>query len=244
MKRMALAVALVAVPLLLATGCRQARPAAQPTAGPPATTASSPASTPAWTPPATTPPTAGAVTYPADYHGAVLAAWASHDTQRLALLTSDPQDFLAIAGRPDQHWTKVRCDGAMGSEYCSYENRAGDAIVIRVSWEAYTQHRWHAADLQSWDPMSYPNDPTAYARMFVNAWVDGYRTRMLLLSTPVVVNHFMALDLIDMSYTIDTDGAAGHTYARITHGGGFDQTITIVNDTVSRRMPHAIDGVV
>jgi hypothetical protein len=177
-----------------------------------------------------------------DYHGAVLAAWSSHDTARLALLTSDPNDFLAIPGHPDQHWTRVQCGGAMGSEYCGYENRDGDAITIRVGRQAFIEHKWHVANLHRWDPITFPADPKAYAEEFLHSWIDGNHTRMLRLSNTQVVDHFSALKLIDYSYTVTTEDTASHTYARILHPGGFNQTIAIRNDQVALRLPHAIDG--
>jgi hypothetical protein len=65
---------------------------------------------------------------------------------------------------------------------------------------------------------------------------------MQLLSNQQVVNHFRALSTVDYTYTITTEGAAGHTYAHITNATGFDQTLTLLNEQVTRRQPHSIDG--
>jgi hypothetical protein len=172
----------------------------------------------------------------------VLAAWARHDRQRLALLTSDPQDFLDITGNPDQHWTKVRWEGAMGSTYCSYENRAGDAIVIRISNQGLQQRQWHIAVLHSWEAMTYPQEPAKYADTFVSAWIQGYTTRMRQLAVPAVVDHFLELNRLSSDYTIETEGAAGTTYATIAHPSGFRQTIRIANEKVFLRQAQAIYG--
>ena len=248
MRRIAAVVAAIAIPVLLVAGCRAAQPAGAGHVTAPSTTTpdksartpTSPGSTAA--PPAIETPPVEPSGYPTDYHRAVLAAWSSHDTARLALLTSDPDNFLAIPGHPDQNWTPVQCGGPVGSEYCGYENRDGDAITIRVGRQAFTEHKWHVANLHRWDPITFPADPKAYADEFLHAWIDGYHTRMLMLSLPQVVDHFNALGLIDDSYTITTKDTASHTHVRITRAGGFNQTIAIRNQQVALRLPHAIDG--
>jgi hypothetical protein len=180
--------------------------------------------------------------YPTDYPGAVLAAWSSQDPGRLALLTSDPNDFRAIVPRrPDPHWTRIDCTGPANS-LCQYANPDGDAMTIAVNTEAVSRHEWHVANLYRWNPINFPADARAYADAFMHAWIDGNRTRMLLLSTKRIVDHFSALHPIDVGYTINMEGAMGHSYARITHAGGFSQTLSINNIQVDLGLPHAIDA--
>jgi hypothetical protein len=243
---LAIAGGAAAAPLLGLTSAPQVVPASPAATTPPMRP--SPTTTPSTTPPpATTAAHPSAVSppanvYPTDLNRAVLDAWSTKDTTRLALLTSDPQDFLAIPGHPDQHWTRISCDGAAGSGYCTYYNSDGDQITIRTGTQAAAEHRWHAAMLWSWNPITFPSDPQKYADAFMHAWIEGNATRMQLLSNQQVVNHFRALSTVDYTYTITTEGAAGHTYAHITNATGFDQTLTLLNEQVTRRQPHSIDG--
>ncbi len=190
-----------------------------PTATAPTTT---PPTTPTTAPPATPP-------YPSDYPAAILSAWAAHNATLLALLTSDHPAILNIPGHPDQHWTAIGCDGAAGSNYCSYYNNNGDEITIRLGNEAIAEHHWHAGSLQFWDPMTYPTDATAYADTFVKAWIAGNKKRMQLLSTTSVTNHFLAIPPPDSDYHLTPNGTAGHIYVEITHSGGLDETIAIID---------------
>jgi hypothetical protein len=246
-RRIGTIVAAFAVPMLLLSACRTA---AQPVGARDAPT-TSPATRTIVASPGRPSPTATAASprtgnhligYPADYAGAVLAAWSSHDTARLALLTVDPNNFWAIVPRhPDPHWTRIGCKGPMSS-LCQYANRDGDAITIAVNTEAVSRQEWHVANLYRWNPINFPADARAYADAFMHAWIDGNRTRMLLLSTQRVVDHFAALHPIDLGYTITMEGAMGHSYARITRAGGFSQTLSIVNIQVDLGLPHAIDS--
>jgi hypothetical protein len=242
---LAIAGGAAAAPLLGLTSAPQVVPASPAATTPPMRP--SPTTTPSTTPPPATTAHPSAVSppanvYPTDLNRAVLDAWSTKDTTRLALLTSDPQDFLAIPGHPDQHWTRISCDGAAGSGYCTYYNSDGDQITIRTGTQAAAEHRWHAAMLWSWSPITFPSDPQKYADAFMHAWIEGNATRMQLLSNQQVVNHFRTLSTVDYTYTITTEGAAGHTYAHITNATGFDQTLTLLNEQVTRRQPHSIDG--
>lgn len=211
------------------------------TSGAPTTTSVAPATTGPSTP-VVHPTTHAPVTpsYPSDYAGAVLAAWSSHDWTRLALLTSDHPAIRNIAGHPDHHWTEIDCQGAMGSEYCSYYNNGGDEIIIRLTNAEIAAHHWHAASLNLWDAMSYPTDANAYTDKFLKGWIAGNKARMKLLSTSSVTSHFLSMSPPDPGYTLTPDGAAGHTYMHITGSGGFDATIALVNETVSAGNAHAI----
>jgi hypothetical protein len=240
MRRIGMLLGALAVPALLAAGCRSAEPVAAGTATPPPPASTS---TPEPGPTSAPPPAGNGVTYPRDYHGAVMDAWVARDASRLALLTSDPEEFLAIDRHRDQQWSRRLCDGAMGGLYCAFENRDGDVIVIRVDSAELSQHRWHAARLQIWDPIRFPTGAKAYADAFLHAWIDGYPTRMSRLAVPGVVAHFNGLQKADYTYSISTEGAAGHTYAHVTSPAGFDQTITLLNDKVSRGLPRAVDGI-
>jgi hypothetical protein len=164
-----------------------------PTAGSPAATASSdpglggggtptatptgtPATTPAATPTHTPTPAPATHAYPADYAGAVLAAWAARDSAYLTLLTSSATAHTVLGyGNINTHWTLIRDDGAAGSTYASYYNNGGDEVVLRLTNDEIAAHHWHAATVQSWDVMTFPGTATAYARKYVDGWIAGNR---------------------------------------------------------------------
>jgi hypothetical protein len=158
-------------------------------------------------------------TYPSDYAGAILKAWVDHDSTYLKLLTSSATTSQLFGlGHPDQHWTSIDNEGAMGSSYATYTNKTGDAIVIRMNNESLSQKAWHAGSVQTWDPMKFSNDATAYAKSFMDAWINKNKTRMVRLSSQAFANHFTSMTTPDASYTIGEapgGNAAGHTYLEI-----------------------------
>ena len=187
-------------------------------------------------------PSASAAPYPSDYHGAVLAAWVSHDAAALALLVADVAPFNAIPGSPDTHWTKIDCSGAAGTTGCVYFNKDGDEIIIGVGNEKYGNHEYHAGTLIVWDPMTFPKNAKSYVDLFMHAWIGGNTARENLLATPAVVAHYAALTKIDFSYVVDDTGggAAGSTYVHITNASGFNQTVRLNNEPLGSGQPHAI----
>jgi hypothetical protein len=229
MRRLA---AVVMCGLLLLSGCSKKTPSATPSGQTVLTPSSGPSSAPSPTP----------EPYPSDYHRAVLAAWANHDSARLALLASDVAPFNAIPGSPDPHWTKMECSGAAGTTGCVYYNNDGDQIVIGVNNEKYGNHEYHAGRLIVWDPMKFPTTAKSYVDAFMRAWIGGNVAREKLLATDNVVAHYAALARIDLNYTVDDTGggAAGSTYVHITHSGGFDQRVRVNNELMGSGKPDAI----
>ena len=208
-----------------------------------ATAGSSATATPSTATPSTggTPTTAATATtapathtYPSDYAGEILKAWAAHDTAYLKLLTSSATTTqLYGLGHPDMHWTSVGGDGAAGSSYQTYDNKNGDSIVIRTGNQATAAKQWHAGDVQTWDPITFPHDATAYAKAFMNAWINGNKIRMVRLSSQAVAQHFTALTTPDSSYTVGEapgGNAAGHSYLEIKDAASsLDVVIVIAN---------------
>jgi hypothetical protein len=241
------AVALTAgLALLLAACSSSTKPSAgaQPSASLGAATATATATA---TAPSDETPSSPAAThaYPKDYAKAILTAWADKDAAYLALLTSsDDQRKLYATGSPNQHWTKAGSDGAAGSGYDSYYNKSGDWLVLRTGNEATAEHKWHAGSVQTWDPITFSNDATTYARAFIDAWINANKTRMVKLSSQAVANHFNDLETPDSAYTIGPapgGNAAGHTYLRIKDtASDLDVVIVIANPKLGT--PGAMEG--
>jgi hypothetical protein len=199
----------------------------------PSTTTSSPTGATTPTATATTAPPA-THTYPANYAGAIIKAWGDHDTSYLNLLTSSATTAQLYAlGHPDQHWTSIDSEGAMGTSYATYTNKTGDLIVLRMGNEALSAKQWHAGAVQTWDPMKFPADATAYAKEFVDAWIAQNKTRMVRLSNQALADHFSSLTTPDSSYTIGAapgGNAAGHTYLEVKDAASaLDAVIVIAN---------------
>ncbi len=204
------------------------------------------------TPTATSTPTSGAATktstatpYPSNYAQAILNAWKAKDSARLTLLTSSTTAHHMISGlgSVNQHWTHIRDDGAMGSTYASYYNSAGDLLVLRLVNATMAAHKYHAGTLDTYDKMSYPSDPTAYVKKFVDGWIDGNVARMRLLSGSGVTNHFLTLTTPDSSYTVGPapqGGAAGTDPIEIKEASvSLDQTVKVAFPVLGG--PHAIE---
>jgi hypothetical protein len=250
--RTALVIALAAATLTMslgacnhnATGTGQLGAAANPSpgfgavTGPPSAPASggSASATPSATP--------SSRAYPSDYARAILTAWANHDTSYLTLLTStSTKNQLYGIGSVDQHWTLANSQGATGSSYSSLFNKSGDFIVIRTINQQTAAHQWHAGSVQTWDKISYPSDPVAYVKYYMDAYLDGNTARMTKLGNQTMTTHFMGLaSKPDSSYTVGTpDGTAGHTHIEVTEASvSFDVIFRLANQNLGQA--NAIEG--
>src|SRR5262245_25976352 len=146
-------------------------PSGRPTATP---------STPAT--PHTSPPVSHA--YPTDYANAVLLAWGAKDKPYLTLLTSSSTANQMLGwGNINTHWTLITSEGAAGSSYTMFYNNGGDYIVVRTVNPMSSAHQWHAGSIEKWDQMSFPADPTDYAKKLVSGWMTGNKPRLDYLGT-------------------------------------------------------------
>ncbi|GHJ42689.1 hypothetical protein Cs7R123_00310 [Catellatospora sp. TT07R-123] len=196
MRRPATLTAIIVGLAVLATGCGS-KPAATPGAAATASTELSPA--PA-TPVAASPTTGGTGTGSGSGcamtgtvsggEGAslqVMKAWLKCDTTALhTLMQNDAYQQLHAIGTPniDTHWTFVYCDGAMGSSYCTYRNKLGSDIVIRLSNSA-TDHPVTEFKL---DLTVFHKDAEKYAREFLDAFVNHNKPRMVALASQPIVD--------------------------------------------------------
>ncbi len=208
-----------------------------PTSGP-----STPSTTPAT--PSTPATSAPATPYPSDYAQAILSAWGSHDLVRLTLLmdAADATHLLTL-GDPDRHWTAVPGGGTTGSTYAQFYNNNGDWLVLKLNDNDLLSKLFHAGRLNTWDPISYPNDATAYAKEFVDGWIDGNQARITKLSSSAVTSYFLTLTTPDSSYTAGPapgGGTAGHQHIEIKDAGtSLDTTLTIADQSLGGA--HAIE---
>lgn len=214
-----------------------------PSAG--ATSTPAATSTPTATP--STPATSAAPPpYPSDYAQAILAAWAAHSHARLTLLmnATDATHLLAI-GDPDRHWTSVMgAGGAAGSSYPTYYNNSGDYLVLQLNNQDLATRTYHAGRLNLWDPITYPNDASAYTKEFVNGWINGNKARMIKLSSASVTSQFLALTTPDFSYTMGAapgGSDAGHEYIEVKEASvSLDATLKVADPLLGGA--HAIEA--
>ena len=182
--------------------------------------------------------------YPSDYARAILTAWGGHDTSYLTLLTNtSTKNQLYGYGSLDQHWTLASSQGATGSSYASFFNRDGDWIVLRSINAQTAAHQWHAGSVDTWSKISYPSDPTAYVKYYMDAYVDGNAARMTKLGNQTMTTHFAGLSSKpDSGYTLGTpDGTAGHTHIEVTESSAsFDVIFRLANQSLGQA--GAIEG--
>ncbi|HEU0239652.1 MAG TPA: hypothetical protein VFR11_10295 [Micromonosporaceae bacterium] len=133
--------------------------------------------------------------------------------------------------------------GRHGSSYSSFFNKSGDFIVIRTINQQTAAHQWHAGSVQTWDKISYPSDPVAYVKYYMDAYLDGNTARMTKLGNQTMTTHFMGLaSKPDSSYTVGTpDGTAGHTHIEVTEASvSFDVIFRLANQNLGQA--NAIEG--
>jgi hypothetical protein len=212
-------------------------------AGPSASSA--PAVTTPATPSPTVPPTAAPTShsYPSNYFAAILAAWKAHDTAYLTLLTSaSTANQIYGFGNVNQTWTDTGTQGAMGTTYDGFYNNAGDWLILRITNQDIAAHKWHAGGVNQWDKMTFPSDATAYVKRFIDAWINGNRTRMALLSNQSLATQFTGMSSKpDASYTTSFEGTAGHIYIGVKNpANSIDVTLVVLTQALGGE--HAIES--
>jgi hypothetical protein len=135
-------------------------------------------------------PEPAAVSYPTTaraYAEATVAAWAGHDLDELADLTTAQvhEQLLEIPGQPKTDWIHYMCDGVAGSSYCTLRNGDGDQVRLKVT------HQYlggpHAVVEVTASLTAYESDAKAYATAFALAWASSNTARMRALARPDVV---------------------------------------------------------
>ena len=193
-------------------------------------------------PPTTANPPTGSPGYPGDARGyaqAALDAWTGGAHTYLVALTSPAaaSGFDHITGHPDGHWHFHTCEGAAGSQYCTWDNNNGDRLRIKVIAQYVGQA--HAIDEVVLDVTTYPAGADAYVNGFMQAWLDANTYRMSALSGTTVTSYFTHYTP-QTQWTVSSagGGAAGTTYVKITNSAGFAQTVGVTNQYLGQ--PHAI----
>ncbi len=83
----------------------------------------------------------------------------------------------------DMAWTFIECDGAAGSSFCTYRNGEGSDLILRVpNAQPETVNEVRV------DRTVFAPDADAYARHFVEAWINSNQARLRALSTPDVAS--------------------------------------------------------
>jgi hypothetical protein len=183
--------------------------------------------------------------YPADYFAAILAAWKAHNTSYLTLLTSAATTAQLYGyGNINQTWHSLGTDGAMGTNYGTYYNNGGDQITLRsVNQETSAKH-WHAASVENWDKMTFPTNPVAYVKRFVDGWIAGNKARMTLLSNATMTAQILAITPVPGTYTVGSapgGGTAGHSHVEIKDpAASLDITLAVVS--INPGAEHEIDN--
>ena len=182
--------------------------------------------------------------YPSDYPGAILSAWANHDSAYLAQLTSS-STAAAIHGygNINTHWTLIISDGAAGSTYSTYYNSAGDLIILRVSNAAVGGHQWHAGSVQTWDPMTFPASAGAYTKKYVDAWIAGNKARLGLLGTSGMITLLSEKTTPTADYTLGAPFSSDPGSAEVEiKDATTSLDISVIIDTTKLGHQHAIGG--
>ena len=129
-----------------------------------------------------------------------MKAWLDCDTAGVtSLTTSAAYAEVVKIGVPklDMTWSFVSCDGAAGSSYCTYRNKLGSDLILRLQNDATS----HAVTEVKLDPTVYYTDPLKYAKEFLDAFVNHNKPRMVTLSSQSIVDGIVA-DAPPAGYTI------------------------------------------
>ncbi|WP_123809744.1 hypothetical protein [Micromonospora globispora] len=116
-----------------------------------------------------------------------MKAWLSCDTDTLHSVLSDAAyTQVTRIGVPhlDMTWKLTVCEGAAGSTYCTYRNKLGSDLILRLRNDLTT----HSIIEVKLDPTVFHTDPEKYAREFLDAFVNHNKPRLLALSSQAVVD--------------------------------------------------------
>jgi hypothetical protein len=129
-----------------------------------------------------------------------MKAWLACDTGSLQSLTAAAAYSQVVKiGVPklDMTWSFVACDGAMGASYCTYRNKLGSDLILRLQNGATS----HAITEVKLDSTVYHTDASRYAKEFLDAFVNHNKPRMVALSSPAIVDSIV-VDAPPAGYTI------------------------------------------
>lgn len=129
-----------------------------------------------------------------------MKAWLACDTTAIkAATTTQAYAQVVKIGVPaiDMTWTYVMCDGAAGSSYCTYRNKLGSDLILKLRNDAPS----HAITEVRLDRTVYHTDPLKYAKEFLDAFVSHNKPRMVALSSQPVVDGIV-VDAPPAGYTI------------------------------------------
>jgi hypothetical protein len=164
-----------------------------------------------------------------------MKAWLACDTGTLKnLTTSGAYNQVVKLGVPklDMNWSYVNCDGAMGSSYCTYRNKLGSDLIVRLQNDATS----HAVTDVKLDPTVYQSDPLKYAKEFLDAFVNHNKPRMVTLSSQSIVDSIV-VDAPPAGYTITLSPEPHYVYnAQFTATGEY--WIVTIHGTLGKS--HAI----
>lgn len=191
--------------LVLAAGCQKspepsAAPSANTTVGGQPTATASPAA------PASPQPSTAACGRSGTVSGGsgpaltFMKAWLVCDVDGMKTLTTDAAYAqVTKIGSPklDMAWTLAGCDGAAGSTYCTYRNKLGSDVIVKVRNEPGD----HPISEVRLDATVYHTDAEKYAREFLDAFTAHNKPRMVALSSQSVVDSIV-VDAPPAGYTL------------------------------------------
>lgn len=231
--------------LALLAGCQRSTPDAAASAS--TAVAETPAATAA--PAAPTPSAAAATPSPAGCKmsgkatggsgpaAQFMTAWLSCDTATVkSLTTAEAYNGVVKIGVPklDMTWTYVMCDGAMGSTYCTYRNKLGSDLIVKLRNDATAQPITEV----KLDPTVYHTDALKYAKEFLDAFTAHNKPRMVALSSPAIVDAIVA-DAPPAGYTITLSPEPHWVYnAQFTATGEY--WVVTIRGTLGKA--HAVTG--
>jgi hypothetical protein len=173
------------------------------------------------------------VRYPSDakaYADAILRAMAKPDYTRLGELGTPAmvqqiRDSLNSGGNPNPDWVHISCGAAEapGSTDCKFRNAHGDQATITLVSGQVGYH--NAATALNLDRTTYPANPVSYVEVFLSAWSDGNKQRMVRLSSESIWSQFSYKTPIGRQTTA-TDLGGGFTKVNVNgigadYGNGF-----------------------
>jgi hypothetical protein len=130
----------------------------------------------------------------------VMRSWLKCDSAKLRTLLQDTAYAqLSALGTPkiDMHWSQVGCGGAAGSTYCTYRNKLGSDVIIKLRNEPgpkpVTEFRL--------DSTIYHDNAEKYAREFLDAFANHNKPRMVALASQSIVDSIV-VDAPPAGYTL------------------------------------------
>jgi hypothetical protein len=183
------------------------------------------------------------VGYPNDaraYGLAAISAWVNGQKDRLDNLSGPgvATNFLNIPGSPDSHWQYSGCEGAAGSQYCTYRNNSGDQLQLRLTTQLLGEA--HAVSEVVFEKTEYPSSAEGYVSGFILAWTNGNRQRMLALANQSTVD-LVTKGKVPANWTAQNNApppAGGYIYIFETSNDGFSMTFKVRQSALGK--PHAI----